>query len=285
MTNQRPPTSPTSLYWRPHAAAGLDIVCAELYASAFPDLVREEHQIVLARSACRVTGGPLIDRFAPAGAIVLTNPFEPRGYAPHRDSCRLGALIVSAETIANAVGETTPRRFVDAVIDDSELAAKLDDILDRLRSSRDDETCESDLKSFLRSCFERHSQRSGSWGNASVSARIRRLARHLETNASRRISLDEMSQIAEVGKYHLLRQFRRECGMSPRAYQMLLRLARALRMLAGGASPSRAAYESGFADQSHLTRRLKQLTGFTPTEYARQTRSTHASASDWSDAA
>jgi AraC-like DNA-binding protein len=51
---------------------------------------------------------------------------------------------------------------------------------------------------------------------------------------------------------------------------MHLRLARARRLLAQGVSASRAAYQAGFADQSHLTRRLKETTGLTPGEFARQ---------------
>jgi AraC-like DNA-binding protein len=72
-----------------------------------------------------------------------------------------------------------------------------------------------------------------------------------------------------VSKYHLLRTFEREHGMTPHTYQVQLRLALAVALLAAGAPVSRAAYDAGFTDQSHLTRRFKEYVGLTPGAFAR----------------
>jgi AraC-like DNA-binding protein len=84
------------------------------------------------------------------------------------------------------------------------------------------------------------------------------------------VSLDDIAGVACLTKWHLLRAFRREYGLSPHGYQMQLRLARARRLLERGRSSSFVTYESGFSDQSHLTRRFKEFFGFTPARYARQ---------------
>jgi AraC-like DNA-binding protein len=49
---------------------------------------------------------------------------------------------------------------------------------------------------------------------------------------------------------------------------MQLRLARASEALASGLSVSTVAYECGFADQSHLSRKFKQAYGLTPAAWA-----------------
>ncbi len=86
------------------------------------------------------------------------------------------------------------------------------------------------------------------------------------------VSLEELAAVSRLNRFYLLRVFRRDYGVSPHEHQRRLRLVRACRLLAAGTPPSRAAYEAGFADQSHLSRRLKALTGLTPGVFARQCR-------------
>ena len=55
---------------------------------------------------------------------------------------------------------------------------------------------------------------------------------------------------------------------TPHAYHMQLRLAQACEALATGLSVSTVAYECGFADQSHLSRKFKEAYGLTPAAWA-----------------
>jgi AraC-like DNA-binding protein len=58
--------------------------------------------------------------------------------------------------------------------------------------------------------------------------------------------------------------FTRTFGISPYAYHLSRRIALAQRGLADGADIAAVALEAGFADQAHLTRHLRRLTGLTP---------------------
>jgi AraC-like DNA-binding protein len=62
------------------------------------------------------------------------------------------------------------------------------------------------------------------------------------------------------------RQLRRRClagvGYGPKTLQRVLRLRRFMR--AGGDELAKAAFEAGFADQAHLTRECRRLTGLAP---------------------
>jgi AraC-like DNA-binding protein len=65
--------------------------------------------------------------------------------------------------------------------------------------------------------------------------------------------------------YELTRRFQAVFGLAPRAYGAQARLQRAMRMLAEGAhSLAAIAADTGFHDQSHLTRALKRETNMTP---------------------
>ena len=63
---------------------------------------------------------------------------------------------------------------------------------------------------------------------------------------------------------HLIRAFHLEFGLPPHAYHLRLRLAVAAELLSHGLSVSTVAYECGFADQSHLSRKFKEVYGLTP---------------------
>jgi AraC-like DNA-binding protein len=55
--------------------------------------------------------------------------------------------------------------------------------------------------------------------------------------------------------------------MAPSDYQRQLRVRAARRLLGHGVSPARAAAETGFADQAHLTRWFRRYCGVTPGAY------------------
>jgi AraC-like DNA-binding protein len=82
------------------------------------------------------------------------------------------------------------------------------------------------------------------------------------------VTLAELANLSGVSRFQLLRGFARELGITPHAYliQSRTRLARAL--LARGQPIADAAAESGFADQSHLTRAFVRQFGITPGRFA-----------------
>ena len=81
------------------------------------------------------------------------------------------------------------------------------------------------------------------------------------------ISLDDLSKAAGLSRFHLLHSFTRRMGIPPHAYQVQLRLSHARRLLGLGKSVAETALETGFADQSHLTRHFKRQWGITPSRY------------------
>jgi AraC-like DNA-binding protein len=63
---------------------------------------------------------------------------------------------------------------------------------------------------------------------------------------------------------HFIRAFHLEFGLPPHAYHLRLRLALAVELLSSGLSVATVANECGFADQSHLSRKFKEVYGLTP---------------------
>ncbi|MFI5908970.1 helix-turn-helix domain-containing protein [Dactylosporangium sp. NPDC051541] len=77
-------------------------------------------------------------------------------------------------------------------------------------------------------------------------------------------SLRELAAGVELSPYHMLRVFREATGFPPHAWLVLERVCHARHLLAAGRSPADVAGVVGFADQAHLTRWFKRVTGVTP---------------------
>ncbi|MBD5646837.1 MAG: AraC family transcriptional regulator [Desulfovibrio sp.] len=90
------------------------------------------------------------------------------------------------------------------------------------------------------------------------------LRTHLAAHAGERVSLEDMAVMAHMGKFRLVRAFARMTGATPYRYLESARVNRAQELLAQGLPPAEAALESGFADQSHLSRAFRTRLGVTP---------------------
>lgn len=82
-------------------------------------------------------------------------------------------------------------------------------------------------------------------------------------------SLPDLSQIAQLSAFHLVRSFHDAYGLPPAAYQRDLRLRQARRRLHAEVSIATVAAECGFCDQAHLGRWFKRTYGVTPAAYRR----------------
>jgi AraC family transcriptional regulator len=82
------------------------------------------------------------------------------------------------------------------------------------------------------------------------------------------ISVNNLAEILSVHPIHLSREFRRYYGQSIGEYVRHLRIEFACRELAEKPTPLlEIAAAAGFADQAHLTRTFKRITGLTPRQY------------------
>jgi AraC-like DNA-binding protein len=101
---------------------------------------------------------------------------------------------------------------------------------------------------------------------------LRKARDYIVGNFSEKIYLDQLAQLSGLSRFHFLRAFTQEFGLPPHAYQIQARLARVRSLLAAGLSISQVEAETGFCDQSHLTRHFKRAFGVTPGEYAASVR-------------
>jgi AraC-like DNA-binding protein len=87
---------------------------------------------------------------------------------------------------------------------------------------------------------------------------------YLRTHVEESVPIETLVRLSGLTEFHLIRSFHREFGLPPHAYHVRLKLARAREMLLSGATVVRTAFACGFADQSHLSRKFKEVYGLAP---------------------
>lgn len=78
-------------------------------------------------------------------------------------------------------------------------------------------------------------------------------------------SLDKLALNVKLSKYHFIKIFKNEIGLTPHQYIINKKIEHARNLLEKGYSIVDAALESGFNDQSHFNRNFKRIYDFSPT--------------------
>lgn len=79
------------------------------------------------------------------------------------------------------------------------------------------------------------------------------------------LQLNQIAAIAQMSPYHFLRLFKKSTGVTPHQYILQCRIERATYLLQHSQlSIADIAVQTGFCDQSHLTRYFKRMAGITP---------------------
>lgn len=91
--------------------------------------------------------------------------------------------------------------------------------------------------------------------------------KQLELYPESKISIEEMAQTALISKYHFIRSFKQEVGLTPHLFQIQNRIRKAQRLIVEAKTITEVALTTGFYDQSHFTKQFEKYVGLTPSTY------------------
>jgi AraC family transcriptional regulator len=98
---------------------------------------------------------------------------------------------------------------------------------------------------------------------------LQRIRDHVLTNLAEPIEVADLAALAGRSAFHFSRVFTRSVGMTPYRYVVHLRLQAAERhMREGRMGLAEIAADTGFSDQSHLSRWVRRVYGVAPSEFA-----------------
>jgi AraC family transcriptional regulator len=99
---------------------------------------------------------------------------------------------------------------------------------------------------------------------------LRRCVDFIQTHLEGNLRLSDLAREANISTSHLIRSFRQSTGKTPYQYLLQQRIERAQSLMHNQRAPlTEVALASGFADQHHLARVFRRITGVTPSSYRR----------------
>ncbi|MBV9720119.1 MAG: helix-turn-helix transcriptional regulator [Candidatus Eremiobacteraeota bacterium] len=95
--------------------------------------------------------------------------------------------------------------------------------------------------------------------------RLQRVIDYINEHLAHDLSLAELANVIDMSPSHFKVVFKRSLGVPVHQYVIRTRIEYAVNLIASGKTPlSQIAQQSGFANQSHMARCMKRLTGRTP---------------------
>lgn len=261
-------------FWRAKRFRDMECMAATFVTHEFAPHAHDTFSIGAIEAGCQISTIRGAREFTGPGALYLLNPGETHDGAPGvREGYRYRMIYPEIDLLAGILQDVTGRSFQGTpgfsrqLLLDRELAAEFQRAHRMVESGADQLLAEEAMYGVLARMFGRYGSVIISPPAATGRTGAGRARDYLAANCQSEIGLEELAGVAGLSRAHLIRAFRREFFITPHAFQTDMRVRQARRLLRGGASPSDAALECGFADQAHLTRHFKARTGVTPAAF------------------
>jgi AraC-like DNA-binding protein len=269
------PRDSISKFWCIQPLRQLELQRAHWRDEVFPPHYHDSFEIAVLETGTQMTRCGGSTHAAGPDHVIVIPPGEMHSVTAGGGSWSVRNFFPDARSVraaaASVAGRSIPEpRFRDPVVYDPELAhllRRLHDLLETGDCLLEMETVSARTGAEL---VARHSAARIETPKAVAVPKAAARARdYLAANFDKNISLTELSVIAGLDRFPLVRAFSKHFGLPPHAFLNQLRLLRAKTMLAQGIPPSETASRTGFSDQSHLTRKFKRWLGVTPGQYIR----------------
>ncbi|TBY68926.1 AraC family transcriptional regulator [Rhizobium leguminosarum bv. viciae] len=253
------------------ALAGIEAVEAKTHHS-FARHTHEQFGIGLMSAGAQssLSGRGMVE--AEAGDIITVNPNEVHDGAPIGEgrSWRIlyfdPAIVtgLSREISESGVGRS---EIPHPVIRNAAIAARFETLFRAVTGGRAAEELLRD-ELLLQLVADVMRERSGTEERPLVPASIRAARDLIDDDPLAAVSLADLSRESGLSRFQVLRGFAKATGLTPHAYLVQARIHIARRLIAQGMPLAEAAFASGFADQSHMTRVFVRKYGLSPRLYA-----------------
>ncbi|MCP3311298.1 AraC family transcriptional regulator [Clostridioides difficile] len=206
------------------------------------------------------------------GDLLLFNPFDSHTCEQIDDKVLDYRCInikpeIMKKTVFEITGKNYLPKFNQTVIFRSELVPLLQELHYIIMEEELDFKKEELFFFLIEQLIEEHTEPNLQSNLENTNIEIQAVCDYLENNYAEHIVLDELSTIAGMNKYSLLRNFTKLKGITPYRYLENIRVNKAKKLLEKGVEPIDAAIQTGFVDQSHFTNFFKNFIGLTPKQY------------------
>lgn len=256
--------APAAGYWKPAD----NFLCAQLEPGAADPHLHDEWQFAVPSQTSALLLGAFSHASMRAGDVAVVPPYDVHGESAGGswDVLFVARRLVSLDPLSRLVADPAAGAELTAL----------------LRESREGLLQGPAFEAAARGWLDRLTARRAA-APATRRARrprpaVERARAHVIEHPADALRLEGIASAAGVSVSHLVRSFSLDLGLPIRSYHAQVRLALARRLLAEGKPATWVAYECGYADQSHLSRRFKESYGLPPGAFQAQCLSYRAAA-------
>lgn len=205
----------------------------------------------------------------PAGSLFAVNPGDVHdGRSGWDHAYRYTTIFIPVSLMQELCSADRDLRFAKPVFKNTEAARAVKQLADSCEScSADSLELHTRLYELITYLFTHHSDTHPPGAERNAHPAVIRGCEFIDDMARQHLSLEDIARNAGLSRYHFLRLFKQQVGISPGHYLNNRRLHIARQAIDRGNSLADAAVTSGFCDQSHLNNRFKSAFGLTPRQY------------------
>lgn len=238
-------------------------------ARSFPRHAHDQFGIGVIRAGAQrsLSGRGVVE--AGPGMVITVNPGEVHDGMPIGDGGRRWSMLYLDPGVVSGLAEGLENTEADVefhypVFDEGLLAQRFDSLFRAMTGTDADALAAEGAALLLFDCLvPARRPRDGATPEMGAGRAL------IDGDPARPVSLADLADLCGTSRFQVVRAFARETGLTPHAYQLQRRVGLARRLIARGVPLAEAALESGFFDQSHMTRHFRRSLGITPGAFAK----------------
>jgi AraC-like DNA-binding protein len=262
-------------YWRDSRIGDLEICQVADSGHVFPDHAHDSIYAVgmMMAGGAYCLGPEKTYSLVSPGQVALINPGQIHSGVPASGRQSYRMIYFHMDLVATAAAEVAgrpgaPPEFTSMVVGDVRLWRRLQALCRIVQGPAGRLEKESAIMDATAHLVGRYGNVApGKTATRRAGNAIEHAKDYLAANLDHKVTLDDAARAAGFSRYHFLRVFKRETGLSPHRFRTLRRIDRARQLLRDGLPPAQTALAVGFSDQSHFSNTFRTYTGATPGQY------------------
>jgi AraC-like DNA-binding protein len=268
-------TSEQSTFYHHQYLGGLEVLQANFTHQNFSRHSHEGYTIGLIECGAQKFYRSGSTHIAPKDSIILVNADQVHnGQTATQHGWAYRAMYPKPEQFESLAQELTGIRcgapyFDQAVYNNTTLTTPLNNLLLKLTNNVADSQLhiESLFYNVMTQLMLSFKQDSRQLKPLNTNVNLNQAQQYIDAYCCEEISLERLASLSYMSPFYFIRQFKKQYGLTPHAYQVHRRILHAKVLLKHGLNISQTATQCGFHDQSHLHHNFKSRLGITPGQY------------------
>lgn len=255
---------------RYHINGPLEVLQGSFTSRSFQPHFHESYAFILVENGIADYGYKKQDYIVNKNNLLLLNPYDVHtGKSIGEGIWHFRSLYVPSSMVKKLLHQMDNEKpiFTNHLIKDAGMLAIFQTLHHELITTPYNLLHEEKLATWLNVMAKKYGIRYADESGKNEARKAELMRDFIMANYQNNVQLDDLSDVAGLSRFHLIKVFQKRFGLTPHRYLTILRIEKAKNILSEGMSSTDTAFRVGFFDQSHFIRHFKSIVGVTPSAY------------------